>query len=114
MRSLRFEGDFIYAETVLTEEQRNLGFDSYELKKNNDGSYKGVHRAGGTCSYIDKFHGSQRNNRCTFENQIEFTNITPIRIEGRIFDRPQGAKFDCKKCSYFQEPVWQPFVWIPQ
>ena len=114
VRSLRLEGDFIYAETVLTDEQRKLGFDSYELKKNSDGSYKGVIRTSFTCSYPSAWDRSAQYNRCKFEGQIEFSNITPIRIEGRVFGPPEGAKLDCKKCSYSKAPAWTPTVWIPQ
>jgi S1-C subfamily serine protease len=114
VRSLRLEGDFIYAETVVTEEQRKVSFDSYELKKNSDGTYKGVIRIGFTCSYPSAWDRSTQYNRCSFENQIEFTSLAPIRIEGRGFGAPQGARFDCKKCTYAKPPVWTPFVWIPQ
>ena len=113
VRSLRFEGDFVYAETVLTEEQRKFGFDSYEFKKDRDG-YKGSHRSGGTCTYLSSWDRSTQSNRCNFDRQIEFTSVMSNRIEGRSFDPPEGAKFDCKKCSYSKTFVWTPFVWIPK
>ena len=113
LRSLRFEAAFIYAETVLSEEQRKVQFDSYELKKDGEG-YKGIIRSGGTCAYASAWNRSTEYNRCTFERKIEFTSVTPNRIEGRGFGPPDGAKFDCKKCSYSIAPVWTPFVWIPQ
>jgi hypothetical protein len=118
VRKLRFEGDVIYGETVLTDEQRRSGFDSYELKRDKDGSYKGTRRSGSVCVYpappLTWDYGRMRENQCQFENQIEFTSVTPNRIDGRVFGPPVGAKFDCRKCSYSRPNVWAPFVWIPQ
>jgi hypothetical protein len=111
VRSLRFEGDFIYAETVLSEEERKVQFDSYELRKDGEG-YKGMARSGFTCAYLSG--RSTQYNRCTREGNIEFTSVTPNRIEGRSFDHPGDSKFDCKKCSYSKPAEWTPFVWIPQ
>ena len=99
---VRFQGDFISAEGVLSEDVRRRLFIVYELKKDGD-SYKGINRRIFTC-----------NHRCTLEFKAEFTSVTPVRIEGRIFTPPEDAKFDCKKCSYSKAPVWQQFVWIPQ
>jgi len=117
VRSLRFEGAFIYGETVLTEEERKVGFATYELKKNAD-EYKGTIRSGGTCSYALSsawhFDTSTHYNQCKFGLQIEFNSVTPTRIEGRVFGPPDGDKFDCRKCSYSKPPVWTPFTWIPQ
>jgi hypothetical protein len=118
VRKLRFEGDVIYAETVLTDQQQNSQFDSYELKKDKDGSYKGTRRSGGACVYpappLTWDYGRMRENQCQFDNQIEFTSVTPNRIEGRAFGPPVGARFDCRKCSYSKPNTWTPFVWIPQ
>ena len=116
IRNLRFEGDFIYGETVLSEEQKQVQFDTYELKKDGQG-YKGVIRSGGTCSYLPILTVGQQYaqyNRCKFERKIEFTSVTPNRIEGRGFVPPNGSKFDCRKCTYSKPDVWTPFVWIPQ
>ncbi|MBI1791326.1 MAG: trypsin-like peptidase domain-containing protein [Acidobacteria bacterium] len=114
VRRVRFEGDFIYAETVLTEEQRKMGFDSYELKKDPSGVYRGVIRVGFTCSYRSAWDPSPKYNQCKFENQIEFNSVNPNRIEGRGFGSPGGAKFDCKKCTYSKPALWTPFTWIPE
>ncbi|MGC9969840.1 MAG: trypsin-like peptidase domain-containing protein [Bryobacteraceae bacterium] len=114
VRRVRFEGDFIYAETVLTEEQRKMEFDSYELKKDSSGVYRGVIRFGFTCSYPSAWDGSPKYNRCNLQNQIEFNSVNPNRIEGRGFGPPHGAKFDCKKCTYSKPALWTPFTWIPE
>lgn len=114
VRRVRFEGDFLYAETVLTEEQRKMGFDSYELKKEPNGVYRGVTRVGFTCSYPSAWDRSPRYNQCKFERQIEFNSVNPNRIEGRGFGPPDGAKFDCKQCTYSKPALWTPFTWIPE
>jgi S1-C subfamily serine protease len=112
VRKLRFDGDYIYAETVRTDERRKLGFDSYELKKQGDG-YKGVFRVGFSCTYRD-WRGLPTPNQCSREDKIEFNSVTPNRIEGRIFGHPPGTKLDCKKCTYSKPPAWTPFIWIPE
>jgi hypothetical protein len=115
VRRVRFEGDFIYAETVVTEEQRKIGFDSYELKKDSNGVYRGVHRVGFTCSYPSAWDRSPRYHRCDFKYQIEFNSMNPNRIEGRTFGPPDGTMLDCKKCTYSkQSSTWISFTWIPE
>jgi V8-like Glu-specific endopeptidase len=115
VKSLRFEGDHVYGETVLSEEQRKVQFNTYELKNDGEG-YKGIIRSGFTCEYVSGFGAwsRQQDNRCTLEHRIEFTSVTPNRIDGRYFSPPTDSKFDCKKCSYSKPAVWTPFVWIPQ
>jgi S1-C subfamily serine protease len=114
VRRVRLEGDFLYAETVLTEEERKFGFDSYELKKDSDGGYKGVFRVGFTCSYPSTWGPSPRYNQCKFEHELELNSVNPSRIEGRLFGPPEGSKLDCKKCAYSIPARWTPFTWIPE
>jgi len=115
VRSLRFENDYIYAETLFSEEERKVRFDTYELKKDGEG-YKGIVRSGFTCAYLSGFGAWERQqyNRCTFEASFEFTTMTPNRIEGRSLAHPADSKFDCKTCSFSKPLAWTPFVWIPQ
>lgn len=108
VRKLRFDGEYIYGETVLSEEQRQRHFDSYELKKDGAG-YKGIVITGGTCVYNVSVL-----NRCTLQENIEITSVTPNRIEGRLFGPPFDAKLNCRKCAFSKPYVWSPFVWIPQ
>jgi hypothetical protein len=96
---LRFEGDFAYAERVMSHEEREIALASWELKKGQDGTYTGVTRNRFVCSYTSTWTGLE-SNRCTFENRVEFTSVTPGRIEGRAFVPPDGARLDCRKCSY--------------
>jgi hypothetical protein len=112
VHTLRFDGDFIYVETAPTERQRNVEFDSCELKKAQNGGYSGVRRSTFACSYR-RWTGPW-NNRCSIENNIELNSVTPSRIEGRIFAPANDAVFDCGRCSYSKRSVWKPFVWIPQ
>lgn len=113
VRSVRVEGEFIYAETVRSEAERKNQFDSYELKKDGE-AFRGVSRSGGMCSYPSLWDGSAQYNNCSFEHKIEFTSVTQSRIEGRLFAPPNSSKFNCKKCSYSSPSAWIPFVWISQ
>ena len=113
VHTLRFDGDFIYGETVRTDGQPRPDYDSFELRKTQNGGYIGVSRWGFACSYVNYFTGFW-SNRCKFEDKMEINSVTPNRIEGRVFTPPDGAVFNCGKCSYSKKPVWTPFVWIPQ
>lgn len=111
---LRFDGDRIYAEQVLSEEQRNTnGFVTTEVLKK-DGKYIGTARLGFTCQYYRDWYMKWEANRCTFSYPIQLTAVTPTRIEGQVFAPPNGAKFDCKKCSYSKKQEWQSFILIPE
>jgi len=104
VRTLRFESDYIYGETVSPEAAVKAGvFFLMEVKKDGD-KYTGktngrVVRADGGAS-------------CSVTWPIEFTLVTPARIEGRGLMPPPNGKIDWNTCSY-QPAVWQPFTWIP-
>jgi hypothetical protein len=99
--TLQFEEDFIYAEEVLSDEQRKTYFITYELKKD-QGTYKGVARSGVTCHYGNWGFWA---NKCSFEWPVKLTSVSPSRIEGRIFSPPYDTTFDCRKCAYSKRPA---------
>lgn len=112
-RILRFEGDYIYSETVWSEELRKLGvFTIAEVKKQGD-KYVGTTR--GRVVWWDTNPYTREKvitHSCTTEFAIELTSVTPNRIEGRGFSPPQEAKLDKKKCRFSKPSEWQSFVWI--
>jgi hypothetical protein len=105
VRSLRFEKDYIYAETILPETAVRAGvFFLMEVKKDGE-KYTGkangrIVRTGGGAS-------------CTVTLPYELTLVTSDRIEGRSFAPPQNAKIDWNTCSYSAPSEWRPFAWIP-
>jgi len=105
VRALRFEGDYIYAEVILPEASAKLGvFSLTDTKKDGD-KYVGK-----TNVHVVQTEGGAA---CSTTWPIEFTLITPDRIEGRSFTPPPDAKIDWKTCVYTPPEVWQSFVWIP-
>lgn len=114
---LRVDGDNLYVETVVSEEERRAGgFNTAELRKTGD-AYSGQGRMSGTCSYIGftAFVGKhEKFNRCMFEGPLEIRLLTPTRIEGRAMGYPPNTKFDCGKCEYKGAKTWQSFTWIPE
>lgn len=111
-RTLRVDGDFVYIEILLPEDQREAGaFMIGELRKSGD-KYVGRVRHRVQCSYSN-WLGLQHN-MCSGEWPIEITLLTPTRIEGTITMPPQTSKHDCAKCSDSIPPVRQTFVWIPE
>ena len=111
---LRFDGDRIYIETQMSEEQQRLGaFTIAEVTKKGS-TYVGVLRIQFVCQYYRDWYRKWETNRCAREEPFELTSVTPSRIEGNGFTRPRDSKFDCKKCSYSKDRVWEHFVWIPE
>jgi hypothetical protein len=105
VRTLRFEGDYIYGETVLSEAATKAGsFFLLDLKKDGD-------------KYIGKQNGkivrSDGGASCSITWQVELTLVTPDRIEGRGFSPPTNAKVDWKECTFSPPADWQAFTWIP-
>lgn len=105
LRTLRFEGDYIYAESVLSEAMVKAGaFFLMDLRKNGEkyvGTQSGkVVRPDGGAS-------------CPVTWPVELTLVTPSRIEGRGFAPPATAKVDWTTCTISPSPDWQSFTWIP-
>ena len=94
-----------YAEGVLPEAATKAGmFFLTETKKDGD-------------KYVGKTNGrvvkAAGGPSCRLTWPIEFTLVTPDRIEGRSFMPPANAKIDWNTCSYTPPADWQPFVCIP-
>jgi hypothetical protein len=110
---LRFDGDRIYIESVMSEAARQHGdFILAETRKSGD-TYVGALRYQMTCSF-STLMGQLAYNHCRFEDQIELTSVAPNRIEGRLSN--PTTNFNCRKCSFPKDPKrkWVPFVWIPE
>ena len=105
VRTLRFEGDYIYAELVVSEAAAKTG--NYFLTETKKEGEKFV---GKVNARVFKTEGGPS---CSLTSPIEFTLVTPDRIEGRAFAPPTDAKLDWNTCSYTPAPAWQSFVWIP-
>jgi hypothetical protein len=105
VRTLRFEGDYIYGETVLTEAAAKAGvFFLMDVKKDGD-KYVGKTNA----RVLKAADGPA----CSVAEPIELTLVTPERIEGRAFAPPVNAKIDWNSCTYSPPSDWQAFTWIP-
>jgi hypothetical protein len=105
IRTLRFEGEYIYGETVLSEAAVKAGaFALMDVKKDGD-------------KYVGKVNGrlvrQDGGASCSATRPIELTLVTPDRIEGRSFYPPLNAKIDWNTCTYALPANWQPFTWIP-
>ena len=105
IRTLRFEGEYIYGETVLSDQAVKAGvFFLMEAKKVAD-------------KYIGRTNGrlvsAPGGKPCTVTWPIELTLVTPERIEGRGFVPPANAKMDWDTCTYLPPADWVTFTWIP-
>jgi hypothetical protein len=105
VRTLHFEGEYIYAEVALPEAATKAGtFILTEAKRDGD-------------KYVGKTSGralkTQSGPICSVTEPIEFTLVTTDRIEGRSFMPSTNAKLDWGTCAYMPAPTWQSFVWIP-
>lgn len=116
---VRLDGDYLYVERIFSQsdlvERVYSGvrrpediFSKIEAKKS-DKLYVGKVRYGGTC--VNRL---EQQNSCAFEDQVEFTLVTPTRIEGAGLSHPPDAQFDCRKCTYSKPKRIFKFVWIPE
>ena len=105
MRTLRFEENYIYAESVLPDAVVKAGaFLLMDLKKNGEG-YVGTENG--------KIVRPDGGASCPVSWQVELTLVTPSRIEGRGFSPPANAKVDWNTCTFSPPLDWQSFTWIP-
>ena len=103
--TVRLERDYLHAKRNLLEAAVKAGmFFLIETKK--DGG-----------KYVGKANGrvlkTENGPACSINLAIEFTSVTPERIEGRAISALPNAKFDWHSCSWSPALEWQPFVWIP-
>ena len=112
-RTLRVDGDYVYIEIVLPEDQQRAGaFMRGQLKKTGD-RYRGRVKHRIQCPY-DAWDGTSRFNMCGGEWDVEITRLTPSRVEGTIVMPPDSSRTDCAKCKDSLPPVPQSFTWIPE
>jgi hypothetical protein len=105
IRTLRFEGEYIYGETVFSEAAVKAGvFVLMDVKKD------GEKYVGKVNAHIVSQDGSKS---CSTSSPIELTLVTPERIEGRGFIPPTNAKTDWNACTFTPPADWQAFTWIP-
>lgn len=114
---IRRDGDRIYIETQMPDAAKNAGcFNLAELEKKGD-IFSGTLRIGCVCQYQVGLgvYARSYTNRFSDQTDIEIAKIDPTRIEGRVMQRPTGAKFDCRKGTYNKPPSdWVSFDWIPE
>jgi hypothetical protein len=102
--SVRLVGDYLYAELILPDVERTWNlFTKIEGRK--DGKL-----------YVGKSHwaGYCGTTSCPFDDQIEFTFVTPTRIEGALQSYPVDAQLDCETCQFSKRRQITKFVWIPE
>jgi hypothetical protein len=115
---VRLDGEFLYAERIFSRvdlmeriyEGVKRPEDIYrkiEAKKSGN-LYAGKVRYGGTCTT------GVGTKSCAFQDQVEFTLVTPTRIEGAVQNHPADARFDCRKCIFSKPKQIVKFTWIPE
>lgn len=105
IRTLRFEGEYIYGEAVLPEAAAKAGaFTLMDVKKSGD---KFVGKMNG------RFVAPDGSKSCAETWPDELTLVTSDRIEGRAFTAPVNAELDWKTCTYSLPNGCQDFTWIP-
>lgn len=105
IRTLRFEGEYVYGEVVLPDAAAKAGvFYLMDAKKDGD-KYVGK-----TNMHILSAPGGKS---CLVTLSIELTRVMPERIEGRSLAPPPNSKIDWDTCTYSSAAEWQVFTWIP-
>jgi hypothetical protein len=105
IRTLRFEGEYIYGEAVLPEAAARAGaFGLMDVKKDGDKYAGKVNR---------RIVSQDGRKSCSMSSPIELTLVSPERVEGRILIPPVGTKVDWAACTFSPPADWQAFTWIP-
>ena len=117
IKIIRRDGDNIYVDTLVSDAAKQAGcFNISELHKQAQ-AFVGTNRESCLCQYAKRKFGVGRvteTNRFKIEVPVELTNITPTRIEGRMWF-PKDPKIDCEKGQYAKPATeWLPFTWIPE
>jgi S1-C subfamily serine protease len=102
--TVQVDNDYIYAEQVLPDVQRPwLMFSKIEGRKSGK-------------LFVGKMHyaAACRNKSCPFDDEIEFTLVTPTRIEGAMLLHPADANLSCEPCQFSKTRQIIRFVWIPE
>jgi hypothetical protein len=114
---IRRDGDKIYVETVLPDEQRNAGCSNLADLQGKGHFFSGTVKFSCVCQYKKGLGASAENfsSWYTLVTTIEITMISQTRIEGRTVVPPKGSKLDCRNGIYTKPPSeWEAFVWIPE
>jgi hypothetical protein len=105
IRTLRFEGDYIYGETIVPESAAKAGvFSLMDVKKDGD-------KYAGKVNW--RILSGPGGKSCSGTSPIEITLVTAERIEGRSFTTQNDAKVDWSTCAFSPPQDWRPFTWIP-
>jgi hypothetical protein len=101
--NVRLEGDYIYAEIAVSEADMKAGRFTTTMAKKDGNKYLGANHWS---------EGGKGDPSCLLSAPVEFTLVTPDRIEFRVFAPSRSAKLDWSTCLY-PSAEWQSFVWIP-
>ena len=108
--TLRQDGEHLYARGNTDTDNQ-----SYDLKLQQDKTYKGIMR-GVWKSWYWSF-GSRHDVTCQYETEFEILKYTQNRIEGRIKfskwpESERARKKYNKTCGKSEPEVWNDFVWV--
>src|ERR1017187_126025 len=108
----------IYMLRILPQTRRNkLAVLIYRSFNKQAQVFVGTNRESCLSQYVKHKFGVGRvteTNRYKIEVPVELTNITPTRIEGRMWF-PKDPKIDCEKGQYAKPATeWLLFTWIPE
>jgi S1-C subfamily serine protease len=114
---VRQDGDFLYAEMILSAEYLKAGaFNRAEVKRGPDGKWRGKDRINWPCEYRHGFNGVLQprdtdTHMCSITEDIEIDSLSATRIEGIL---TTSEKFNCGRCEGTGKPIQSPFTWIPK
>jgi len=102
-------GDFVYAEELLSQEQRAAGdFVTVDVKKQGD-RFFGTKRVHMTLKDASSQTGTKA---CEWEFAVEIGSVSADRVEGKWEDYPAESKLDVSTCTRSGERVWRAATWI--
>jgi len=113
---LRLEGEHIYVERLLTDEQRKFNLFQMCDPREEKGQYQGTCRARFPVTTYYRWTMQTESKLCSDELRMEFTKHTPTRIEGRFEQRTKSSKDwtgkEWTECGQRVPKEWRELVWI--
>src|SRR6266404_250953 len=112
--TLRYDGERIFAEVLMSAQQRQAGA-YYTSSLTRAGSqFKGLSRAHFNCQSWSYLRAEWDTKQCNFEGPIEISFISPDRVEGKSEQVPLKNPGKCSCELDTKKTSWQAFTWIPE
>jgi hypothetical protein len=111
---LRYDGEHLFAEGVVTPEQRQAGWYFNSTLTRVGSEFKGLWRSNAVCQSWSSLWLRWDTKQCYFEDPLEISFVSPSRIEGKAYFVPFKNSGKCSCDRDTKKATWKSFTWIPE